>query len=73
MTIDWNFVVFNMLASKGILARERYETWFKTTVMQQSWLKIDPVVTHRFHHSEFERAFEVMGSGYPGRVILDWK
>ena len=43
------------------------------TVMLQSGLKIDPVITHRFHHSEFEKAFEIMASGESGKVILDWK
>ncbi len=73
MTIDWNKVVFNMLTIKGIYGREMYETWYKMTVMLQSGLDIRPVITHRFHYSEFEKGFEVMRSGQSGKVILNWK
>ncbi len=73
MAIDWNLVVFNMLTIKGIYGREMYETWYKMTVMLQSGLDISPVITHRFHASEFEKGFEAMRSGQSGKVILDWK
>jgi threonine 3-dehydrogenase len=70
--IDWNTVIFNMLTIKGIYGREMYETWYKMTVMLQSGLDIRPVITHRFHFTEFQQAFEVMLSGHSGKVILDW-
>ena len=73
MSIDWNKVIFNMLTIKGIYGREMYETWYKMTVMLQSGLDIKPVITHRFHHTQFEKGFEVMLSGQSGKVILDWK
>jgi glycine C-acetyltransferase len=63
MAIDWNTVIFNMLTIKGIYGREMYETWYKMTVMLQSGLDIRPVITHRFHYTEFEQGFEVMMSG----------
>ncbi|WP_417384827.1 L-threonine 3-dehydrogenase [Gimesia sp.] len=72
IAIDWNVVVFNMLTLKGIYGREMYETWYKMTVMLQSGLDISPVITHRFHASEYEAGFEVMMSGQSGKVILDW-
>jgi len=70
--VDWNKVVFNMLTIKGIYGREMYETWYKMSVMLQSGLDIAPVITHRFPVDEWERGFEVMGSGKSGKVILDW-
>ncbi len=73
MAIDWNRVVFNMLTIKGIYGREMYETWYKMTVMLQSGLDIKPVITHRFHYTEFERGFETMLSGQSGKVVLDWR
>ncbi len=73
MAIDWNTVVFNMLTIKGIYGREMYETWYKMTVMLQSGLDISPVITHRFHYSEFEKGFEVMQTGQAGKVILYWQ
>jgi threonine 3-dehydrogenase len=71
-TIDWNTVIFNGLALKGIYGRQMYETWYKTTVMLQSGLNIAPVITHRFHYTEFQKGFEMMRSGQCGKIILDW-
>lgn len=72
MAIDWNTVIFSMLTIKGIYGREMYETWYKMTVMLQSGLDIRPVITHRFHYTEFQRGFEAMLSGQCGKVVLDW-
>ena len=73
MAIDWNTVIFNMLTIKGIYGREMYETWYKMTVMLESGLDIRPVITHRFHYTEFEKGFKVMNSGQSGKVVLNWK
>jgi threonine 3-dehydrogenase len=73
MAIDWNTVIFSMLTIKGIYGREMYETWYKMTVMLHSGLDIKPVITHRFPHTDFEHAFEVMDSGNSGRVLLNWE
>jgi threonine 3-dehydrogenase len=72
VAIDWNLVVFNMLTIKGIYGREMYETWYMMTVMLQSGLDIRPVITHRFHYTEFEKGFAQMLSGQSGKVILNW-
>ena len=73
IAIDWNTVVFNMLTIKGIYGREMYETWYKMTVLIQGGLDLSPVITHRFHYSDFEQGFEVMMSGQSGKVILNWR
>jgi threonine 3-dehydrogenase len=70
--IDWNTVIFSMLTIKGIYGREMYETWYMMTVMLQSGLDISPVITHRFHYTEFEKGFEAMMSGEAAKVVLDW-
>lgn len=70
--IDWDLVVFNGLIIKGIYGREMYETWYKMTMMIQCGLDITPVITHRFHYTEFEKAFEAARSGRSGKVILHW-
>jgi threonine 3-dehydrogenase len=72
IAIDWNLVVFNMLTIRGIYGREMYETWYKMTVLLESGLDISPVITHRFHYTEFEKGFQAMQSGQSGKVILDW-
>ena len=46
---------------------------YKMTVMLQSGLNIDPIITHRFHYTEFQKGFDVMLSGQSGKVILNWK
>jgi threonine 3-dehydrogenase len=71
--IDWTLVVFNGLSLKGIYGREMYETWYKMTVMLQSGLDIAPIITHRFHYTDYEQGFEVMRSGNSGKVILTWR
>ena len=73
MAIDWNLVIFNMLTIKGIYGREMYETWYKMTVLIQSGMDIDPVITHRFHYTDFDRGFQAMRSGNSGKVVLTWK
>ena len=70
--IDWDTVIFNGLTIKGIYGREMYETWYKMTSMIQTGLDITPVITHRFHYTEYEKGFEVMLSGQSGKVILNW-
>jgi threonine 3-dehydrogenase len=73
IAIDWNTVVFNMLTIKGIYGREMYETWYKMTVMIQGGLDIRPVITHRYHFSRFQEAFEAMATGQTGKAILYWR
>ncbi len=72
MSIDWRSVIFNMLTIRGIYGREMYETWYKMTVMLQSGLDISPIITHRYHYTEFVEGFEAMKSGCSGKVVLTW-
>jgi len=72
MSIDWRTVVFNMLTIKGIYGREMYETWYKMTVMLESGLDIMPVITHRFHYTEFEQGFQAMIGGNAAKVVLNF-
>ncbi len=73
IAIDWNTVVFNMLTIKGIYGREMYETWYKMTILLQTGLDISPVITHRYHYTDFEQGFAAMKTGSSGKVILYWK
>jgi len=70
--IDWTQVIFKGLVIKGIYGREMFETWYKMSSMLQSGLDLKPVITHRLPIAEFQRGFEIMGSGQSGKVILDW-
>jgi threonine 3-dehydrogenase len=72
IAIDWNQVVFNMLTIKGIYGREMYETWYMMSVMLESGLDIAPVLTHRYHYTEFEQAFATAKGSEAAKVLLDW-
>lgn len=71
--VDWNKVIFNGLTLKGIYGREMFETWYKMSSMLESGLDISPVITHRFHYTDYEKGFEAMRSGKSGKVILNWE
>ncbi len=70
--IDWDQVVFKGLTIKGIYGREIYETWYKASMMVQTGLPLDKIITHRYHYTDFQKGFDVMRSGQSGKVILDW-
>ena len=71
-SINWKTVIFNMLTIKGIYGREMYETWYQMSVLLESGLNIEPVITHRYSYEEFEKGFEAMRDGNSGKVVLDW-
>lgn len=71
-TVNWDDVIFRGLHIKGIYGREMFETWYKMTALVQGGMDMSPLITHRFHYTEYEKAFEVMASGDSGKVILDW-
>lgn len=73
VAIDWDHVIFKGLILKGIYGREMFETWYKMTSMIRAGLDISPVITHRFHYTEFAKGFETMMSGQSGKVVLDWQ
>ncbi len=70
--IEWDFVVFNGLTIKGIYGREMYETWYKVTMLIQGGLDLGPLITHRFHYTDFQKGFDAMRSGNSGKVVLSW-
>ena len=70
--IDWDMVVFKGLTIKGIYGREIFETWYKGSMMVQSGLPLEKIITHRFSYEEFQEGFDVMRSGNSGKVILNW-
>jgi threonine 3-dehydrogenase len=71
--IDWDMVVFKGLTIKGIYGREIFETWYKGSMMVQSGLPLEKIITHRFHYTDFQQGFDVMRSGNSGKVILNWE
>jgi threonine 3-dehydrogenase len=71
--IDVATVVLNMLTIKGIYGREMFETWYAMSVLLQSGLEISGVITDRFDHTEYAKAFATARDGDGGKVIMSWE
>ena len=70
--VDFNEIIFKGLQLTGIYGRRMFETWYKMSAMIEAGLDLSPMITHRFHFTEFEKGFAAMNSGKSGKVILDW-
>ncbi|MGH9104799.1 MAG: zinc-binding dehydrogenase, partial [Acidimicrobiales bacterium] len=70
--IDWSHFITNMLTMRGIYGREMFETWYWMSVLVESGLDLSPVITHRFPATEFRDAFDLVGAGECGKVVLYW-
>jgi threonine 3-dehydrogenase len=62
-----------MLTIQGIFGRQMFETWYAMSVLVQAGLDISPVITDRFHFTEWEKAFEVAAAGHGGKVVISWE
>ncbi|MEN9359411.1 MAG: L-threonine 3-dehydrogenase [Verrucomicrobiota bacterium] len=71
-SINWNRVIFKGLTLRGIYGRQMWETWYMMTTMLQSGFSIDPIITHRFAYSDFEKGFQEIFTGKSGKVVLSW-
>ena len=71
-SVDFNQIIFKGLNIQGIYGRKMYETWYKMITMVEGGLDLTPIITHRYHYTEFEKGFEAMISGKSGKVVLDW-
>lgn len=70
--IDMNAVILKGLTLQGIYGRKMFETWYKMTAIVQSGLDLVPLITHRFHYTDYLKAFDAMNSGQSGKIILEW-
>ena len=73
VAIDWNDVILKGLTIKGIYGRQMFETWYKMAALLQSGLNVRPVITHRVPYTDYQQAFEIMGRGQSGKVVMDWE
>jgi len=69
---DWSKIIFKALTIKAIYGREMFDTWYKSLAMIESGLNLEPLITHRFDFSEYEKGFDAARSGMSGKVILAW-
>lgn len=71
VSLNMNTIITKGLTLQGIYGR-KMDTWHQMSYMVQGGLDLTPVITHRFHYTEFEKGFEAMNSGMSGKVVLDW-
>ena len=69
--LDMNDIIGRGLTLQGIYGR-KMDNWHQMSYMVQGGLDLTPVITHRFHYTQFEEGFAAMNSGKSGKVILDW-
>ena len=69
--MDMNAIIMKGLTMQGIYGR-KMDNWHQMSYMVQGGLDLSPVITHRFHYTQFEEGFAAMNSGKSGKVILDW-
>jgi len=69
--MDMNSVIMKGLTLQGIYGR-KMDNWHQMSYMVQGGLDLTPMITHRFHYTQFQQGFDAMNSGNSGKVILDW-
>ena len=69
--MDMNGIIMKGLTLQGIYGR-KMDNWHQMSYMVQGGLDLSPVITHRYHYTEFQKGFNAMNSGDSGKVILDW-
>ena len=72
INLDLPKLIFKALTLKAIYGREMFETWYKGLALIESGLDVTNVITHSFHFTEYEKAFELLNSGKAGKVVLNW-
>ena len=71
VALDMNTVITKGLTMQGIYGR-KMDTWHQMSYMVQGGLDVSPIITHRFHYTDFQKGFAAMNSGKSGKVVLDW-
>ena len=72
VSMDMNTIIGKGLTLQGIYGR-KMDTWHQMAYMVQGGLDMSPIITHRYHYTEFEKGFEAMNSGKSGKVVLSWE
>lgn len=66
-----NLVIMKGITLHGVAGRKLWETWYEIRgLLRSGAVKLEPVITHRFKLTEYEKAFQTMSSGESGKVVL---
>ena len=72
--IEFDFddnIIFKGATVYGIVGRRISQTWLEMRgLIRSGAVDLSPIVTHRFAFDDYEKAFELMGSGQCGKVIM---
>ena len=71
VAIDMNEIIDRGLCLQGIYGR-RMDNWHQMSYLVQGGLDLSPVLTHKFHYTEFQKGFDMMNTGKSGKIVLDW-
>ena len=71
ISVDMNLIIGKGLTLQGIYGR-KMDNWHQMSYMVQGGLDLTPVITHRFHYTDFQKGFDAMMSGNSGKVVFDW-
>jgi len=69
--LDLNEIISKGLTLQGVSGR-KMDNWHQMSYMVQGGLDLTPVITHRYHYTDFQKGFDAMMSGNSGKVVLDW-
>lgn len=64
------YIINKELTLKGVFGRKIWETWAEVGRLLKNGLNIEPLITHKFKLSEFEKAIETIKSGECGKILL---
>ncbi len=69
--VKLNDAIFKGLDIQCIVGRRLWETWAQmSALLATGQLDVTPVITHRLHYTEFNRAMELMKRGEAGKVVF---
>jgi len=63
-------IIFKGATVIGISGREMFETWYSTRALLDGGLDLSPIITHKLPLEEFEKAFDLIGSGQCGKIVF---
>lgn len=73
-TIDINMLIFKGIDFQGIVGRKIWETWDQMgELLRADNLNLEPVITHKMHYTEFQKAMELMKAGKAGKVVFTFE
>lgn len=66
-------IIFKAVTVRGINGRLMFETWYQCErFLLDHKVDLRPLITHRFHYTDYKEAFQVLTRGEGVKVILDW-